>query len=71
MESSLGLAEASNKTLKDLLLHVGNEEILIERLRQQLCKMEDFDAYTAFMRIDRKGHGKLDKYALEQFMIGN
>jgi hypothetical protein len=43
------------------------EESAIEKLRQILCSMEDFEPYTAFKRIDRGNTGFIDKTSLCQF----
>lgn len=43
----------SHQKLKDILLYVGDNENKIEKLRQSLCKQNEFEPYTTFMRIDR------------------
>jgi hypothetical protein len=47
------------------------QEIAIEKLRQILCAMRDFEPYTAFRRLDRECLGVLDGNSLCQFMREN
>jgi hypothetical protein len=39
--------------LGELLLNVAEEELMIERQRQQLASLIDFEPYSTFTRIDR------------------
>ena len=49
----------SQLRVKDLLLFLGNEEIAMERLREMLAAIKDFEPYAAFRRIDRERTGFL------------
>lgn len=40
-----------------MLIHGGEAEMQIEFSRQALCKLEAFEPYAAFQRIDRNGKG--------------
>lgn len=57
--------------LRDLLNFVGNEETQIEKLRNQLCAIQEFEPYTAFMRIDKEQTGFIDGKNLEKYMSAN
>ena len=43
--------------LKELFLCLAEEEIAMEKLRQILSSIKDFEPYAAFKRIDREGTG--------------
>ena len=45
---------------KELLQYCGEEEIYIEKLRQMLTSLREFEPYTAFKRIDRHQSGFVD-----------
>ena len=63
--------QESKIKLKDLLVFTANQEIQIEKLRQILCAMRDFEPYTAFKRIDRANIGLVDRHSLCQFQREN
>lgn len=52
-------------------MFTAEQEVLIERLRQQLCAMREFEPFTAFRRIDRQCLGLLDSRQLCQFVREN
>jgi len=43
----------SKSKLGELLLTVAEEELLIEKQRQYLSSLKEFEPYSAFTRIDR------------------
>ena len=43
--------------IKELFLCLGEEELAIEKLRQMLAAIKDFEPYAAFKRIDRERTG--------------
>jgi len=47
----------SKLKLKELLLFIADQELAIEKMRQILAAIRDFEPYTAFKRIDREGTG--------------
>jgi Ca2+-binding EF-hand superfamily protein len=49
----------TKQKLKDLFVCLSQEEIKIERLRQVLSSIPDFEPYAAFKRIDRCSTGNL------------
>lgn len=53
--------QESKVRIKELLVFVADQEISIEKLRQILCSMKEFEPYTAFKRIDRANSGFLDR----------
>jgi Ca2+-binding EF-hand superfamily protein len=69
--SELQASDDTKSKLKDLLLYVGENEIKIEILRQKLCKLDEFEPYTAFMRLDSKKTGFIDKDSLHSFVYAN
>ena len=46
--------------VKEILVYHAEQEIGIEKLRQILASMRDFEPYTAFKRIDRNGNGTIN-----------
>lgn len=57
--------------LKELFHCIGVEEIAIEKLRQMLAAIKEFEPYAAFRRIDREGKGHLTNKSLCQFLKEN
>jgi Ca2+-binding EF-hand superfamily protein len=57
----------SKLKLKELLLFIAEEELAIEKMRQILSAIRDFEPYTAFKRIDRDGTGYISAKELCQF----
>jgi len=57
--------------VKELFVFVADQEIQIEKLRQILCSMKDFEPYTAFRRIDRANCGFVDRKSVCQFLREN
>ena len=49
----------TKRMLGRLLAFSGDSEDRIETLRQKLCKIQAFEPYATFQRIDRKGRGYL------------
>ena len=49
--------QESKLKIKDILVYTAEQEIGIEKLRQILAAMRDFEPYTAFKRIDRSNEG--------------
>ena len=47
------ISSMTKSKLGELLLTVAQEELLIERQRQNLASLQDFEPYSAFTRIDR------------------
>lgn len=61
----------SKEKLRDILVYTADKEIAIEKLRQSLCQLREFEPYAAFKRIDRRNIGLLDKNQLCQFQREN
>lgn len=57
----------SKLKVKEVLVYVAEQEIAVERLRQILSAMRDFEPYTAFKRMDRRNTGYIDPESLTQF----
>lgn len=53
------------------MLAVGNGELSVENLRQQLAMNRDFEAYSVFVRIDRTQDGVLDAGDIAEFLASN
>lgn len=61
----------SKLKVKEILVYYAEQEISIEKLRQILASMRDFEPYTAFKRIDRHGDGCIGAEELTQFQREN
>ena len=57
----------SKLKVKEILLYHADQEIAIEKLRQILAAMRDFEPYTAFKRIDRSNCGTINEQSLLAF----
>lgn len=53
--------------LKEIFVYYAEQEIAIEKIRQILAAMRDFEPYTAFKRIDRNNEGFIDAQAFTHF----
>ena len=47
----------SKLKLKELLLFIAEQELAIEKMRQILAAIRDFEPYAAFKRVDRNNTG--------------
>lgn len=47
----------SKLKLKELLLYIADQELAIEKMRQILAAIRDFEPYAAFKRVDRNNTG--------------
>jgi len=57
----------SKLKVKEVFVYYAEQEIVIERLRQILAAMRDFEPYTAFKRIDRHNTGYINAESLTQY----
>lgn len=57
----------TKQLLKDLLIFVGENEVLIEKQRKLLCRMPEFEPYTTFLRIANKC--EIGKFELQKYML--
>lgn len=57
--------------LKDLFVCLAQEEVKIERLRQVLASIPDFEPYAAFKRIDRLSTGYLTPKSICKYLREN
>lgn len=57
--------------IKDLFVCLAKEEIKIERLRQVLASIPDFEPYAAFKRIDRGSSGVLTAKSICKYLREN
>lgn len=53
------------------MIMVAEEEMSIERQRQSLCALLDFEPYAAFSRIDRENKGYICGREIKEFLIEN
>ena len=65
------LSIESKQKLKDLLLCFSEGEIAIEKLRQYLATIKEFEPYSAFKRIDRDQNGFITSKKLCTFLREN
>lgn len=54
--------------LADVILAIAKEERALEVMREILAEQVLFCPYTAFLRIDRKNYGYVDKNDLQSFL---
>ena len=57
----------SRLRLKEIFVYYAEQEIAIEKIRQILAAMRDFEPYTAFKRLDREYNGFGDAETLTHF----
>jgi Ca2+-binding EF-hand superfamily protein len=57
--------------LKDLFVCLADEELAIEKLRQVLASIKEFEPYAAFKRIDRDDTGLLTSKKICQYLREN
>lgn len=57
--------------LAALMIMVAEEEISIERQRQSLSRLREFEPYAAFSRIDRENNGYICGKEIKEFLIEN
>lgn len=57
----------SKLKLKELLLFIADQELAIEKMRQILAAIRDFEPYAAFKRLDRNASGFIGTKELCQF----
>mmetsp|Transcript_10806 Transcript_10806/g.13575 ORF Transcript_10806/g.13575 Transcript_10806/m.13575 type:complete len:184 (+) Transcript_10806:327-878(+) len=53
------------------MITVAEEEMSIERQRQSLCKLVEFEPYSAFSRIDRENKGFICGKEIKDFLVEN
>lgn len=54
--------------MKKLLLTISKGEKSIERQRQRLAKLNNFEPYAAFMRVDRDENGVIGSVEILRFL---
>ena len=57
--------------LKDLFVCLAEEEVKIERLRQVLASIPEFEPYATFKRIDRMSTGTLSCKSICRYLREN
>jgi Ca2+-binding EF-hand superfamily protein len=57
--------------LREIFCYYAEQEIAIEKIRQILAAMRDFEPYTAFRRIDRDNNGTIDANSFTHFQREN
>jgi Ca2+-binding EF-hand superfamily protein len=65
------LSYDTKQKLKDLLVCFAEEEVRIERLRQVLASIPDFEPYSAFKRLDRLNTGELTCQQIAKYLKEN
>jgi hypothetical protein len=66
-EINMEITVETKQLLKDLLIFVGENEVLIEKQRKLLCRMSEFEPYTTFLRIANKC--EIGKFELQKYML--
>lgn len=57
--------------LKDFLMAIAHGELAVEKMRQKLAHIPEFEAYSSFVRIDRNGDNIIDANDVAQFLSEN
>ena len=57
--------------LAGFFIMVAEEELTIERQRQELCRQVMFEPYSAFSRIDRDNKGYICGKEIKDFLTAN
>ena len=65
------LSIESKEKLKDLFLVLAEGEIQMEKQRQMLAVIKEFEPFAAFKRIDRSDSGFVTAKKLENFLREN
>ena len=65
------LSSIVRSRLAGLMITVAEEEVSIERQRQSLCRLIDFEPYAAFSRIDRENKGYICGKEIKDFLVEN
>ena len=63
------ISSLTKSKLGELLLTVAEEELLIEKQRQQLASLREFEPYSSFTRIDRDHKGFITAYDIGRFIL--
>jgi Ca2+-binding EF-hand superfamily protein len=67
----MSLSYDTKLKIKDLFVTYADEETAIEKLRQVLCSIKEFEPYAAFKRIDREDTGYLSAKKICQYLREN
>ena len=67
----MSLSYDTKLKLKDLLVTYAEDEIGLEKLRQVLCSIKEFEPYAAFKRIDRDDSGSLTSKKICHYLREN
>lgn len=62
------LGVESQYKLKDFFQTVAEQELSVERQRQGLASIPDFEPYAAFTRFDRNANNKVNDLEIYQFL---
>ena len=65
------LSEQTTEILKAFLIAVADHELTIEKQRQYLGRLEEFEPYATFVRLDRNNQGFLTPNDFFNFMKDN
>ena len=65
------LSDDTRIKLKDFLMTIANGELAVERRRQSLARLGDFEPYSSFVRIDRNGDNIIDSGDVAHFLSEN
>lgn len=60
-----------NEVVTDIFKAIAEHELGIEKQRQYLARLEEFEPYATFIRLDRKNHGYLTALEIYEFLKDN
>ena len=67
----MSLSIATKKVLTAFFKHLGQNELSVEKKRQKLASMYDFEPYSAFCRLDADGDKELFTIDFYNFLQQN
>lgn len=65
------LCDQTIEILKAFMIAIADHELMIEKQRQYLARLEEFEPYATFVRMDRNNNGYLSPKEIYDFMKDN
>lgn len=65
------LSDQTVDILKAFFIAVADHELTIEKQRQYLARLEEFEPYATFVRLDRNNNGYLTAHEIASFLRDN
>jgi Ca2+-binding EF-hand superfamily protein len=65
------LSDQTIDILKAFFIAIADHELSIEKQRQYLSRLEEFEPYATFIRLDRNNNGFITAYEVQKFLQDN